>query len=199
MMASIHILCATLPILALAAYDKQWLYANTTLCVVWWMCQAVQIYFALLFCFPIPKNYKGLWDVVVFFWDKSWEGKTWWGRCYGEASVVIRAIKFTCASNAKCRRCSFSSSNQNYLCRFFISNCLKLPFETSLLAHQREWHRHANQWGVETLTGTRQIHSVASCSRRDPPKLTIKDLSCFYAFCIDEDYERCISDEKPKP
>jgi hypothetical protein len=33
---------------------------------------------------------------------------------------------------------------------------------------------------------------VASCSRRDPTKLAIKDLSCFCAFCIDEDYERCI-------
>jgi hypothetical protein len=34
---------------------------------------------------------------------------------------------------------------------------------------------------------------VASCSRKDPTKLAIKNLSCFCAFYIDEDYERCKS------
>jgi hypothetical protein len=138
---NIQVLFAAWLILALAAYDKQWFYTKTTICVVWWMCRIVQVCPALLFCLLIPINYKGLWDVVVYFWDKSWEGKAWWGKCYGEMNVVIITVKFTWASNARCRRCSFSSSNQNYLCRFFISNCLKLPFEMNLLAHQREWHR----------------------------------------------------------
>ncbi len=50
-----------------------------------------------------------------------------------------------------------------------------------------------NQWVVETLIGMCQIHCVASYSRRDPTKLAIKDFSCFCAFYINEDYERCTS------
>jgi hypothetical protein len=34
---------------------------------------------------------------------------------------------------------------------------------------------------------------VASCSKKDPTKLTIRNLSCFCAFYINEDYERCTS------
>ncbi len=34
---------------------------------------------------------------------------------------------------------------------------------------------------------------MAFCSKRDQTKLAIRDFSCFCAFCIDEDYERCIS------
>jgi hypothetical protein len=52
---------------------------------------------------------------------------------------------------------------------------------------------HENPWATKTLTRTCQIRYVASCSKRDPTKLTIMDLSCFCAFCIDEDYQRCMS------
>ncbi len=36
---------------------------------------------------------------------------------------------------------------------------------------------------------------MASCSIRDPTKLHIRNFSCFCAFCLDEDYENCISSQ----
>jgi len=52
-----------------------------------------------------------------------------------------------------------------------------------------------NEWVVETMTSTQKLHYVASCSARDPTKLHIKNLFCFCAFCLDEDYETYISSQ----
>jgi hypothetical protein len=88
-------------------------YTNTTSCMVWRMCRAIHIYLTFLFCLSIPWDYWGLWDVLVRLWDRSWEGRTWWGKCSGEVGVMGKTTKCKWAFNAKCIRCSFSSSSQD--------------------------------------------------------------------------------------
>jgi len=128
-------------------------------------------------------TYILLWGCGILW---SWEGRAQWGRGYGEACIASKIAKLTWAFSTKCRRCCLVlSSNQNWFCGFFISIHVNMSSEMSLLAYRD------NQWATKTLIGTHQIHCVGFCSKRDQTKLAIRDLSCFCAFCINEDYERC--------
>ncbi len=39
------------------------------------MCMPIPINLTFLFCLLVLIDYKGLWDVMVFFWDWPWEGR----------------------------------------------------------------------------------------------------------------------------
>jgi hypothetical protein len=59
------------------------------------------------------------------------------------------------------------------------------------------WHVPMNatirrkRWEAETIHGSSQFHSVCSVSSADPSKLMVRDLSCFYVPCTNNDWEAC--------
>lgn len=48
-----------------------------------------------------------------------------------------------------------------------------------------------NEWKCKTIPGSRQLHSVFGCSLTDPTLLLVRDLSCYCAPCINQDWGSC--------
>jgi hypothetical protein len=48
------------------------------------------------------QRLRGMWHVMVFFWDWPWEKGTQWGQHCGEVNVVGRTIEHTWAFDVKC-------------------------------------------------------------------------------------------------
>ena len=57
------------------------------------------------------------------------------------------------------------------------------------------WHISSNstspktRWEGETILGSRKFHLVASVSSVDPSKLMVRDLSCFFIPCVNNDWK----------
>jgi hypothetical protein len=49
----------------------------------------------------------------------------------------------------------------------------------------------SNPFGCATIPGSRNLHSIFSFSAANPIKLMVRQLSCYYPSCIDEDWENC--------
>jgi hypothetical protein len=59
------------------------------------------------------------------------------------------------------------------------------------------WHiegvDRSNSHNCSTIPGSRQLHSIFAFSAADPTKLMVRELSCFCAWCMCEDWENCDS------
>jgi len=135
---------------------------------------------------------QGLWDVMVLLWDRSWKGK------HDGVGVVVKCALWAKQLNSNGHFLWNARDVVQFLQATKIGGVASsYPSMSRCLLKWVFWHikeidvDRDNQWVVETLIGMCQIHCVASCSRRDPKKLAIKDLSCFCAFYVNEDYERC--------
>lgn len=59
------------------------------------------------------------------------------------------------------------------------------------------WHiavgdvNRTREWRCKTIQGSRQFHSIYGCSEIDPTLLLVRDLSCFCALCINQDWRDC--------
>jgi hypothetical protein len=68
---------------------------------------------------------------------------------------------------------------------------------TSDPIRQQFWHikvedvDRSNQWGCRTIVGCRGFHSILGSSTFDPTLSMVRDLSCFYVPCIDQDWNGC--------
>lgn len=51
----------------------------------------------------------------------------------------------------------------------------------------------SNPHNCDTISGSRQLHSIFAISPADPTKLMVRELSCFCASCLVEDWETCES------
>lgn len=49
----------------------------------------------------------------------------------------------------------------------------------------------SNEWKCKTIPGSRQFHSILGCSQADPTLLMVRDLACFCAPCINQEWVNC--------
>lgn len=49
----------------------------------------------------------------------------------------------------------------------------------------------SNEWKCRTIPGSRQFHSIFGCSLTDSTLLMVRDLSCFCAPCINQEWVSC--------
>ena len=57
----------------------------------------------------------------------------------------------------------------------------------------------SNPHTCNTIPGSRQLHSIFAFSAADPTKLMVRELSCFCASCMCEDWENCESQSHVSP
>jgi hypothetical protein len=57
----------------------------------------------------------------------------------------------------------------------------------------------SNPFVCAAIPGSRSLHSIFSFSTANPTKLMVRQLSCFYPPCIDEDWDNCENKEHVKP